>query len=81
LNIGPVDGNASKIIRSAERGEMFDYSDKASIKKTILNSYEKWKQRDKITEKFLLSDKVLQYSRKGQAKELIKIIENCRNED
>ncbi|KAB1062663.1 glycosyltransferase family protein [Salibacter halophilus] len=81
LSIGPVDGNASKIIESAERGDMIDYSDKASIKDAIMNSYENWKQSKKETEKFSLSKKVLEYSRKGQAKELIKIIENCRNED
>ncbi|MCE2496265.1 MAG: glycosyltransferase [Flavobacteriales bacterium] len=43
LCIGPVDGNAARILNEAGRTTMLDYSDRSALKQRIRSSFEKWK--------------------------------------
>lgn len=46
LSIGPVEGNAGKIISECNREEMIDYSDKEQIKSRIKYLFEQWNQSE-----------------------------------
>ncbi len=62
LSIGPIRGDASKILEESERDAMLDYSDKKGIKSTILKYYHHWLEKDKINFKHSSAD-VKKYSR------------------
>jgi len=62
LSIGPVKGDASKILEESGRDAMLDYLDKEGIKNTISKYYHQWLKNDKINFKHSSTD-VKQYSR------------------
>lgn len=66
IGIGPVDGDAARIIREANGGNIFDRNDGASIKEALLKEYGLWKSgsvprlseagrfsREKLTEQLI----------------------------
>lgn len=67
IGIGPLDGDACKIINSSNCGEMFDYKDNENIKSLIENLIS-----TSNTRKFSFEG-IEKYSRKGQTKELVDI--------
>lgn len=69
LSIGPVKGNAARIIKECGQFEMVDYTDKKQIKDTILRFFKNG-QRELSTSKQSISPEVMKYSRKMQTKEL-----------
>lgn len=79
LSIGPVGGNASEIIRACDRNYMIDYSDKAEIKKQLLNHFNDWKNNNQISKKHDISS-AEKFSRKHQTEQLanaiFKLIQN-----
>ncbi len=73
LSIGPVNGDASKILADAGRDEMLDYSDKEGIKKNILFYYNKWLENAYYNFKHTSKD-FKKYSRRGASENLTKIL-------
>jgi hypothetical protein len=65
--VGPVDGDASAILKDTGREPMMDYSDKDLFKQVLLDNYQKWKERklDKLDTSIL--DK---YSRRSSAERM-----------
>ncbi len=68
--IGPVDGDANKILIESDSGKMVDYKDYDGAYKLLKEYYLNWKE-DKITFTFR-SDK---YSRRKNAEQLAKIMD------
>lgn len=73
LSIGPISGDAAKIIASCNRKEMIEYQDVLSMKKSIKQAYNHWKLNG-VCERHTLNDAVKLYSRKGQTKELANLL-------
>lgn len=70
LGIGPVDGNAAKILREADRAEMIDYSDHEALKSRIRDSFERWKKSGALRHD---GDAHARYSREGLTGELAQL--------
>ena len=47
LGIGPIDGDASTILRDVNRTSLSDYLDKKSIKSQVLAAYKNWKKQER----------------------------------
>ncbi|QTN38754.1 glycosyl transferase family 1 [Cryomorphaceae bacterium] len=45
LGIGPVDGNAARILSDADRHGMIDYCDRAQLKDRLRTSFLRWKEK------------------------------------
>ncbi len=73
LSIGPLDGDASKILSQAGRDPMIDYSDKEKIKTQISAYYKKWLEQEKYNFKHSSSD-LKKFSRYASAENLAKIL-------
>lgn len=71
LAIGPVNGDASNIIRECNAGEMFDYGDQDKIFDFLKQKYDQW-ESGKIYQDEI--DKVSKYSRKKLTKKLADLI-------
>ena len=73
LSIGPVDGDASKILSQAGRDPMLDYSEKDKIKEQISVYYNRWLEQNKYNFKHSSSD-FRKFSRYASAKQLAEIL-------
>ena len=71
VGVGPMNGDAAKIIRECQAGEMFDYHDQDKIFDYLLNKYKLWQKGGKIN---LDEDIVANYSRKTLARELASLM-------
>ena len=69
LCIGPVDGDASKIIRECNSGKTFDYDDEKGIKEYLIEVLNKPKSYA-----FNNEEKIKKYSREELAKTLVSLI-------
>ncbi len=78
LGIGPVDGDASKILQDANRIPLFDYYDKKNIKSQVLDAYNNWK--NKQNQRFDFSD-IKKYDRKFLTQQLVKKLNNLLDEN
>ena len=67
LGIGPIDGDASIILRDLNRTSLSDYLDKKSIKSQVLAAYQNWKKQE--SNRVELGD-VKRFSRKGLTEQL-----------
>ena len=74
LSIGPVDGNASHIIKGCKASAMMDYADRATMKMRILDAFTKWKNNKQVASKRPFNVEIDKYSRKGQTKKLADIL-------
>lgn len=76
LSIGPMDGDASKILSQAGRDAMIDYSDTDQIKLQINTYYQKWLEQDKYNFKHSTSDfrKFSRYASAEQFAEILKTL-------
>lgn len=70
LPIGPVDGDAAKLLESCERELMVDYEDADLIRGQILEQYDRWKGKG-ISQR-TTNDLYLQYSREHLTRKLHK---------
>jgi glycosyltransferase involved in cell wall biosynthesis len=66
LSIGPIDGNASVILKESGRDEMIDYSEKEKIKEQIKRYYSQWSNGSGELFKHPETD-IQKFSRKYQA--------------
>ena len=71
LCLGPEDGDAAKIIRETNTGEVCSYSDEMKINRVLGNYYEKHVQGILKTE----SININRYSRKELTKQLVTLLE------
>ncbi|MFH2142151.1 MAG: glycosyltransferase family 4 protein [Bacteroidota bacterium] len=73
LCLGPIDGDASKIIRECNAGDCFDYYSKEDMEKFILHHFKTWELNKKLN---LLnsSTNTDKYSRQELTKKLAEII-------
>jgi hypothetical protein len=69
ISIGPLDGDAAKIIQSNQRHPMIDYNDKQSIKNQLVSCYNKWQNTNGRLEIAQDSD-LSKYTRKGLTQQL-----------
>ncbi len=68
--VGPIDGDANKIIAESNSGKMVDYHDPEGTYKLLKKMYEDW-----LNDSFNFKFNVKQYSRQKQAEDLAKIFE------
>lgn len=73
LCLGPVDGDAAKIINDCNAGATFDYMDTNNIELFISNNIKLWLDDKKISDKYY-NDNVYNYTRKNLTKKLAQII-------
>lgn len=71
LGIGPVDGDAARLLTETQAGKMLDSFDFEGIKKILLNSFEEWKTADAPIVKKSPAER---YSRKAVTSELITLL-------
>jgi glycosyltransferase involved in cell wall biosynthesis len=71
LGIGPVNGDASGLLKATQAGEMIDSSDVAGIKKSLLMHFQYWLDGRKPGRK---TEEVKKYSRREIASALDKIL-------
>ncbi len=74
LSIGPVNGNISEILKSANREPMIDFNDRKQLKQRLLIEFTQWENADKQL-KHEESD-LEQFSRKGLTKKLVGILDS-----
>jgi hypothetical protein len=80
LSIGPINGNAAKIIASCNRGRMIDYEDKEKIKKHLLAEMDQWYENGQISRKLPINLNVENYSRRGQTESLVRLLNSLHHE-
>lgn len=49
LGIGPVDGNAAKVLRESDRSDMIDYQDREGMKQQIIRVFKSWQKEGKAS--------------------------------
>jgi len=68
LSVGPVDGDASKLLNEVGRYPMIDYVYKDEFKKILVENYQLWLKNGKL-DKYKDED-IAEYSRRGLTKKL-----------
>lgn len=71
INIGPVDGEAAKIISECAAGKTFDRNNTLVVEQHLLELVERWKQNSNLD---ITGNEIIKYSRSEQAKKLSEII-------
>jgi hypothetical protein len=74
LGVGPVDGDAAKLLASSNTGVMIDNFDQSSIESRVLAEFRHWKNGDARSE---IKD-LDRYSRKGATKILAEMIDQLQ---
>ncbi len=74
LSIGPLDGDAGRILKEQQRDRMIDYGDKEEFKKLVLKYYQKWLDDKKLVVA-PMSD-LKKYSREGLTRKLASILDS-----
>ena len=72
LCIGPVEGDAAKILQETQGGVVFDYQDVTSIKNYLLDRYQNWKNGNWEPIK---NNEIEKYNRFEQLKKLAVLFE------
>ena len=76
LSIGPIDGDASLLIKEGKRGTMLDYADKDGIKALLIQRYLLWKEQNgKKT--FHVEDGFKQFSRRELTRKLSNVLNSA----
>ena len=70
LGIGPIEGEAAKILQNTNAGQMFDYTDKKGIIEFVKREYGNW--INKI--EFISSKSINEFNRKEQTKKLAEVL-------
>jgi glycosyltransferase involved in cell wall biosynthesis len=77
LCIGPVDGDAGKIINNCKAGETFDYDNENEIYFFLNKKISEWKTNGKVEGGDF--EIVKKFSREEQAREVISVLEGIKN--
>ncbi|RLC53227.1 MAG: hypothetical protein DRH79_03930 [Candidatus Cloacimonadota bacterium] len=72
LGVGPIEGEAAKILNETRSGKMCDYSDQKAISEFISWQYSMWKKDEKPT----ASGEIDQYDRVHLTKNLAEVLES-----
>ena len=78
LGIGPVDGDASALLRDANREPLSDYLDCYRMKSNVLAAYQNWKNEE--SNRVDVGD-INRFSRKGLTEQLANKLNNLLNEN
>lgn len=73
IGVGPVSGDASKILEECKAGEMFGYTDKKSMLAYLSKYYTQWKKNEVAAENLSLS---INYSRRNLSKRFTSLLTN-----
>lgn len=73
--IGPVSGDASRILSGVGGGQMMDYQDETAMKNQLLASWQEWKSGDRYPLKATSKD-YMQYSRRALTGKLAGLLDN-----
>lgn len=73
IGIGPINGDAAKIISDCNAGKMFDYNAQKEIFNQLNNYYHDWEKGLDISK---TNDNYKEFSRKNLTQKLVKIIED-----
>ncbi|MCD4772866.1 MAG: glycosyltransferase family 4 protein [Bacteroidales bacterium] len=73
IGIGPINGDAAKIISDCNAGKMFDYKTQKEIVEQLNNYYHDWEKGLNINS---TNDNFKKFSRRNLTQKLIQIIEN-----
>jgi len=71
LSIGPVAGNAAKIIAGCSRGTLLDYNNEIGIKESLLKAFDSWMSSSQECPQLIVNSEIEQYSRQLQTKKLV----------
>lgn len=71
LAVGPIEGDASKVIRETNSGVIHERDDADGIQQSILHFYQAWRNRENIPER-----DVVDYTRENLTDKLITILES-----
>jgi len=71
IAVGPIKGDASKIINECTAGQMFDYDDQDKIFDYLKTLYNQWKEGKTLVNS---NQKIKSYSRKDLTGELVKLL-------
>jgi len=77
IAISPIDGLASKIIRSINAGTVIPPRNIELVKKTILSYYNRWRN-EKLFQPLNYSDKIEKFNRKILTQRLSKIFDKVK---
>ena len=72
VGVGPVDGDAARIISECRAGKMYNYHDQDKLFDYLMLLYNQWLQNKQL----ISSEKVISYSRKRLTEKLAYLIEN-----
>ena len=78
LSVGPVDGDASKLLNEVGRYPMIDYNNKEEFKKMLVENYQLW-LKNGILNKYKDKD-MAEYSRRGLTEKLSKQLNKITDE-
>ncbi|MEM9022168.1 MAG: glycosyltransferase [Bacteroidota bacterium] len=70
LSVGPVEGNAARIVAEAGRDPMSAYADQEAMQEQVLHYYRHWVEAKGQAFRFELSPQVTRFSRQEQARAL-----------
>jgi len=73
LAIGPVEGDAAKVLQETRAGEMFDYEDTAAITDYLFNIFDKWQQKIDLT---IPWQNVERYTRRNIASQFARVFDS-----
>ncbi len=71
LAIGPIDGDAARILNETSAGKMFDYSDEHGIANFLNETFTQFRAGEQLSD----SSGIHKYSRKGLTGQLVQILE------
>ena len=71
LALGPVKGDAAEILRQTRAGEIFERSDKAGIKASLLRFYHRWKKGERDEQR-----NIANFTRKNLTSQLVTLLES-----
>jgi glycosyltransferase involved in cell wall biosynthesis len=74
LSIGPVNGDADKVLQLAGRSGIIDYSDTKAMTSRIQHFIETWQKQKKIPYRHETDDALLQFSRQEQTHKLASLL-------
>lgn len=79
LGIGPIDGEAARVLNETNTGQMFDFEDQAGIQSYLMDHYRAWENHQ--VEYSPQPEAVALYSRKGQTGVLAEVLNKLCVED
>lgn len=79
LSVGPLEGDASKILQTVGRDPMHSYKDVTGFKEQLIRYYEHWKKSGKVAYRHSKTD-ISAFTRQHQTKKLSEALNKLSNE-